>query len=154
MCGNRRASIETACVDRFQGGTNPSVIRSQLLACMLNLLVPALVFAQGSVEDYVEQGIAEGQSEDFDKVIADFDHAVELNPNQVEIYNYRGVIKARKGDIEGAIADFDRAVERDPKYPHAYLNRGIARQTKSDFAGALSDYIRYSGLGLQGLANN
>ena len=121
---------------------------------MLNLLVPALVFAQGSVEDYVEQGMAEGQSEDFDKAITDFDHAVQLNPNQVEVYNYRGVIKARKGDIEGAIADFDRAVERDPKYPHAYLNRGIARQTKSDFAGALSDYIRYSELGLQGLPNN
>ena len=57
---------------------------------MLNVLVPALVFAQGSVEDYVEQGIAEGQSEDFDKAITDFDHAVQLNPNQVEVYNYRG----------------------------------------------------------------
>jgi Flp pilus assembly protein TadD len=54
------------------------------------LLVPALVFAQGSVEDYVEQGITEGQSEDFDKAITDFDHAVQLNPNQVEVYNYRG----------------------------------------------------------------
>lgn len=121
--------------------------RSQLLAC--TLLVPALTFAQRSAEDYVEQGTAEGRSGDFEKAITDFDHALELNPNQAEVYNFRGVTKARKGDIEGAIADFDRAVEMNPKYPHAYLNRGVARQTKSDFGGALSDYIRYNELGLQ-----
>lgn len=125
--------------------------RSQLLACILNLLVPVLTFAQRTAEDYVEQGIAEGRSGDFDKAIADFDYSVQLNPNQVEVYNYRGVTKARKGDIAGAIADFDRAVEMNPKYPHAYLNRGIAKQTKSDFGGALSDYIHYSELGLQRL---
>jgi lipoprotein NlpI len=118
---------------------------------MLSLLLPALTFAQRSAVDFAEQGIAEGQSEDFEKAIADFDRAVQLNPNLVEVYNYRGVVKARRGDIEGAIADFDRAVQMNPKYPHAYLNRGIARQAKKDFGGALSDFSRYIELGLHQL---
>jgi lipoprotein NlpI len=121
---------------------------------MLSLFVPVLTFAQRNAEDFVEQGIAEGQGEDFEKAIADFDRAVQLNPNQAEVYNYRGVVKARKGDIEGAITDFDRAVQLNPKYPHAYLNRGIARQTKNDFRGALSDFNRYSELGPQQLPND
>ena len=116
--------------------------------------MPVLTFAQRNAEDFAEQGIAEGQSGDFEKAIADFDRAVQLDPNQAEVYNYRGVVKARKGDIEGAIADFDRAVQLNPKYPHAYLNRGIVRQTKNDFRGALSDFNRYSELGPQQLPND
>jgi tetratricopeptide (TPR) repeat protein len=96
--------------------------------------------------------------------IADFNHAIAINPGYAQAYCNRGIARqglaervrptrARpfgdhagaspaRGDLAEALADFDRAVELSPRKGAAliYHNRGAARQAQGDLAGALRDY--------------
>ena len=51
---------------------------------------------------------------DREGAIADFDRAIELNPNHAGAYYNRGSAKSDLGDQAGAEADRKRAIELDP----------------------------------------
>lgn len=72
--------------------------------------------------------------------LADFDRAIEQNPNDPDAYNARGDIQEWKDDTKDAIADYSRAIALNPKDPEGYRRRGVARDVQGDFSGALSDY--------------
>ena len=91
-------------------------------------------------EDYFERGNAKLHKGDLDGALADYDKAIELNPDYVVAYNNRGFTKSKKGDLDGALADCDKAIELNPDYAVAYNNRGIAKWHKGDLVGALADY--------------
>ena len=58
------------------------------------------------------RGIAYGQKGDFVRAIADFDKAIEVEPDDAEAYRNRAVAYRIKGDLAKAIADYaysDRA---------------------------------------------
>ena len=48
------------------------------------------------------------------KSIADYDRAIELNPDNESAYYNRGVAKSKLGNRDGAEADRKRASELDP----------------------------------------
>src|SRR5262245_16636017 len=56
---------------------------------------------------YLERGDVwarkEGQPE---KAIADYDRAIELNPNLGKAYSHRGIVRKQGGKLDEAIADF------------------------------------------------
>jgi Flp pilus assembly protein TadD len=52
----------------------------------------------------------------LDGAIADYNHAIELDPKSGLAYNNRGVVKKIKGDLNGAIADHNQALELEPKH--------------------------------------
>ena len=91
---------------------------------------------------WVLQGISKGEQSDFDGAIADFDRAIEMDPDYALAYLNRGNAKSFKGDQEAAIIDFDRAIDLDPGNSEAYYNRGIARRMRGDHDGAIADYDR------------
>ena len=80
------------------------------------------------------------KSGDYQGAIADYNKAIELNPQFAEAYNNQGVAKGESGDYQGAIADLDKAIEINPQLTEAYLNRGIAKGTSDDYLGAISDF--------------
>jgi len=43
--------------------------------------------------------------------MADYNQAIELNPQYGLAYRNRGNAKRKKGDLDGAIADFNRAIK-------------------------------------------
>src|SRR5262245_63315071 len=57
---------------------------------------------------------------DRDGAPADFDRALEADPDYPEAYNNRGVARHGLGDPVGDLADFDRARELAPRYAEAY----------------------------------
>ncbi|MBZ0279833.1 MAG: tetratricopeptide repeat protein [Anaerolineae bacterium] len=82
---------------------------------------------------------------DNDKALADYSHAIELNPLYADAINNRGNVYDVQGDPESAAREFERAIEADPQYANAYYNLGIHYLYDSaDYASAigyLSTYI-------------
>ena len=48
---------------------------------------------------------------DYDRAIADYNKALELDPKDATAYNNRGYAYRQKGDYDKAIADYDKALE-------------------------------------------
>jgi tetratricopeptide (TPR) repeat protein len=72
--------------------------------------------------------------------LADYNRALELDPQNADSYYARGNLKAENHDLNGAIADYDRAIELKPDYAHAYYNRAVAKKEKGDSAGSDADF--------------
>jgi tetratricopeptide (TPR) repeat protein len=103
---------------------------------------PASPVNEQSVENLVNRGIEKGKEGDLDGAIADFTHAIELNPKDDAPYYNRAQAKRLKKDAAGAVADYTRAIELGSTNPAAYNNRGNARAENKDGDGAITDYTR------------
>jgi tetratricopeptide (TPR) repeat protein len=96
-----------------------------------------------SFNAYLNRGGVKQAKGDFDGAIADYDKAIELDPNYAcHIYFRRGLAKVRKGDFDGAITDFDATIGSYPNDAIAYCDRGNAKVHKNDLDGAVADYDR------------
>lgn len=76
----------------------------------------------------------------FDGALADFNHAITLDPRSAWAYFGRGLILAEQGKFDEAITDFDRAVELDPQFALAYANRGLAQLRRGEDHKAKMDF--------------
>jgi tetratricopeptide (TPR) repeat protein len=65
------------------------------------------------------RGTAYASKKDYDRAIADYTIAIEIDPTHVAAYNDRGLAYTSKGDYERAIADVTRAVELTAPRPNA-----------------------------------
>ena len=63
---------------------------------------------------YEARGLAYHKMRDYDRAIADFDKAIELNPDKVGFHISKGISYIEKRDRERAIAAFRKALEIDP----------------------------------------
>ena len=64
---------------------------------------------------------------EYKDAIANFDKAIQLNPEDAEAYSYRGAAKLKLDDFEGALFDCNRAIQLNPEDADAYSNRGQAQ---------------------------
>jgi tetratricopeptide (TPR) repeat protein len=89
-------------------------------------------------------GVAKQKAGDDRGALADFNKAIELDPNNAVAYINRGSIKEGsfleiiKG---GALADFNKAIELDPNNAVAYYMRGKLNRI-SDTGKALADFSK------------
>jgi tetratricopeptide (TPR) repeat protein len=67
---------------------------------------------------------------DIDRAIADYDEAIQLDPNLADAFTGRGPAYRNKGDVDRAIVDYDQAIRLSPNYAMAFNNRGGAYQDK------------------------
>jgi Tfp pilus assembly protein PilF len=64
-------------------------------ACLQNLL-------STEAQQALERGNNHLDTGDLDRAIADYDEAIELDPNYTEAYINRGVVYKNKGDLDRA----------------------------------------------------
>lgn len=76
---------------------------------------------------------------DLATAVADFDRALQIDPQSAEAFNNRGFVRQVRGDATGARADYDAALVIDPKLASALANRGGLRLAQWDVEGALQD---------------
>lgn len=76
---------------------------------------------------------------DLPGAIADYNKAIEINPNHADAYNNRGNTRYKLGDQQRAIAEHNKAIEINPNYADAYYNRGAARNALGDNQSAIAD---------------
>ena len=62
----------------------------------------------------------------LDRALADFDKAIQLDPNFAPAHNNRGLAWYDKKNYERAIASFDQAIKLSPTFARAFVNRGNA----------------------------
>ena len=108
-----------------------------------------------AVEHY-NKGCALANEGRYDEAIAEYNKAIELDPEyahaytnrdfaikrltQASEYNRQGVTLASTGKNDEAIAAFSQALQVYPNYPSAYTNRGIVYIVKKQYTPAITDF--------------
>ena len=91
-------------------------------------------------DEQLNQGIALLEEGQYDRAIAYFNKAIELNPRDADAYNNRGLAYFEgKGQYDKAIVDYNKAIELNPRSAAAYNNRGLAYGYKGKYDKAISD---------------
>ena len=91
---------------------------------------------------YLEKG-------QWDKAIAEYNEAIELDPKYVEAYFNRGNAYDEKGQYKQAISDFTKAIEINPRFAEAYNNRALSSYFKREYDKAWEDVHKAQNLGYQ-----
>jgi tetratricopeptide (TPR) repeat protein len=92
------------------------------------------------VRAYNSRGNLWKRKGEYDRAIADYTAAIELNRSYLFAYYNRGNSYFETQNFDRAISDYTVAIRINPKYPHAYANRGAAYGEKHDYDRALADY--------------
>jgi protein O-mannosyl-transferase len=87
----------------------------------------------------------------YDKAIAAYNKAIEINPGSYNTYSNRGKAMFDLGRIDEALQNFNRSIELNANYVEALSNRGAAHAAKSNFQEALNDLNKALGLDPQNI---
>ncbi len=87
-------------------------------------------------------GITNLNLKQYDKAIADFSQAIEIDSDYARAYNNRGVLYKDIKQYDKAIDDYSHAIEIDPKNPTAWYSRGNAYNDLHQYDNAVADYSR------------
>ena len=96
---------------------------------------------EGTFIAYDNRGFAYFRKGQFDKAIADFTKALELNPKDPYAYNNRAFAYEGSKQYEKAIADWGKAIELVPT-EYNYLNRARLYRNGGQYDEAIADYSK------------
>jgi len=78
----------------------------------------------------------------YDKAIADYTRAIEINPGDANAYFGRGQVYHEQGHYDRAIVDYTKSIELNPEDADAYYNRGLAYAHQQIYDKAIADFTR------------
>jgi len=119
--------------------TRPTFIMSVLLAGLL-MIATIWTARPESAAEVCEEGDAYLSMGKYDRAIAVFDRATQLDPTLARAYESRGRAHRTRGGYEKAIADCTRAIQLEPNDIEAYLNRGHCFESEGEYKAACDDY--------------
>jgi tetratricopeptide (TPR) repeat protein len=91
-------------------------------------------------KSHVNIGNAYYFKRDYNKALAAYGKAIDIDPQTFSAYYNRGVIYGISKKREAAIIEFSQAIHLNPKYVIAYYNRGFANAELNHKQEALEDY--------------
>ncbi len=103
-----------------------------------NNLQPAM--RRGLLQDFVSRAQQLVNAGDYRGAIAEYNQALESEPNNFKAYYLRGVAYVLLNNFQAAIADFNQAIRLNPNNADVYCSRGYARGEQKDYQEAISDY--------------
>ena len=90
---------------------------------------------------YVNRGVLRMREGQYDKALADYSKAIEMQPELGAAYLNKGAALIYQKDFAAAIAPLDRAIQLESADLFAaHYNRAIARENTDDVAGAYADF--------------
>jgi len=91
---------------------------------------------------YYYRGKGHYEKRQYDRAIADYTKAIELNPKFADAYNFRGIAYRKIGQYDRAIADHTKMIELVPEFAGGYINRGSVFVSKGEYDRAISDFSK------------
>jgi tetratricopeptide (TPR) repeat protein len=85
-------------------------------------------------------GLALERQGKFEESLANYNRALELNPNFVDVHHNRGVVLAEVKKFDGALLSYGRALALSPNLAATLNNRGNLLQELGRAGEALADY--------------
>ncbi|MEX2187887.1 MAG: tetratricopeptide repeat protein [Pirellulales bacterium] len=124
------------CQRGLQAGVdmNTAEYAAQLMAWAHNRRGETLLRSGGAKATEAELAKIDQQS------LAEFEAAINLDPNCWRAYHNRGVSLAQMRDFDGALKDFDKAIEIFPNHADAWFNRGELKFGQRRYDDAIADY--------------
>ena len=80
------------------------------------------------------------QQDDYNKAVADFTEAIQLNPDYAGAYRHRGNAHYYESEHDKAIADFSEAIRIEPENPASYYSRGVKYSRLGKYKRAVTDF--------------
>jgi len=90
--------------------------------------------------DYRTRGRLAHERGDYKDAIADYDIAIDKNPNDPEAYYLRGLTQKSLKEPGKAIVDFDHVLRLDSRHKDAYYWRGRAKYFLKRYEEAIVDF--------------
>ncbi|MDB9389879.1 serine protease [Microcystis aeruginosa] len=91
---------------------------------------------------YVNRGILYQDLQKYDLALADWNKAIEINPNYALAYNNRGGLYHNQQKYDLALSDINKAIEINRNLAEAYYNRGLLYYDQQKYELALADYSK------------
>ena len=90
-------------------------------------------------EELLELGKQKADAQDFLGAIADFNRAIEINPDYAEAYEYRGHAYFILENPEKAISDLTQAIEINPNKAEVFRFRAFYQISVNKVSESLAD---------------
>lgn len=90
--------------------------------------------------NYSQRANARAALGKYQEAIADYDTALDLNPQDALTHYNKGLTEIHLGQNKEAIADFDVAIDLNPQFVDAYNDRGIAKSRSGQDKEAIADF--------------
>jgi tetratricopeptide (TPR) repeat protein len=91
------------------------------------------------MEAFQVRALAYWDLRDYQRVVEDLNHALELRPSWAAGYTLRGNAYWQTGDSSRAIQDFSQSISVEPSF-EGYYQRGSLREMLGDYRSAMDDY--------------
>jgi len=89
---------------------------------------------------YYNMAIAYSKQGEFEKAVAEYDKALNINPEYLLAYQGRASALTMVGEYSAAIDDYDKALDKNPYFTSAYKGRGVAKAILGYFDDAIFDF--------------
>jgi tetratricopeptide (TPR) repeat protein len=104
------------------------------------LILPLVLLSGCDGSDELNRGWNLYQAGKYEEAIAQFNKALELDPNQTSSIAIRGRCYVKLNQYDRAIADLNTAIARNYDLAYSYYYRGLAYEGKGQRDQAIGDF--------------
>jgi tetratricopeptide (TPR) repeat protein len=115
-------------------------IKTVAKVAVLAVLVAGTTTVAIHASDYIKRGRFYLFKGEYDHAIANFDQALQLDPESAPAYFSRGRANKLDGNYEQSLRDYTHTIQINPKAVAAYVNRGQIYNLEGDHDRAIADF--------------
>ena len=99
-------------------------------------------FLRGCLTYKANLYVYKNEPEIYNKIVNDYNKAIEIDPNLAVFYLYRGDLNYDFEKYDQAIIDYTKAIELNPTDAEAYYSRGLAYEKTGQQKQAITDFSK------------